>query len=246
VVKTINQKDGKVTGVTLKDGTVLEAPMIVNCGGPYSNQITKLAFPAGGVSNDMKIYTRAMKQEVCTVTVDNPMVNHDKDGVIVCDNDVGCYWRPEIGNKILVGTMEPPCDSPYHNFYENPDEANMAFTDQSTLQVYRLAQRIPALAITSATQGIVAFYDVSNDWVPVYDKSSLGGYFMAIGTSGNQFKNAVPAGAMMAELIEKCANGHDHDKDPVQFNLRLKKGRINIGMFSRLREPLGTTNSVMS
>ena len=40
------------------------------------------------------------------------------------------------------------------------------------------------------SQGIVACYDVTEDWNPVYDKSSLPGYFMAVGTSGNQFKNA--------------------------------------------------------
>ena len=28
--------------------------------------------------------------------------------------------------------------------------------------------------------------DVSDDWIPIYDQSSLPGYYMAIGTSGNQ------------------------------------------------------------
>ena len=32
----------------------------------------------------------------------------------------------------------------------------------------------------------MACYDASEDWTPIYDKSKLNGYFMAIGTSGNQ------------------------------------------------------------
>ena len=45
-------------------------------------------------------------------------------------------------------------------------------------------------------------YDVSDDWIPIYDKSSLPGYYMAIGTSGNQFKCTGPAGYLMASIIE--------------------------------------------
>ena len=37
---------------------------------------------------------------------------------------------------------------------------------------------------------------------------------MAVGTSGNQFKNAPVAGELMAELIGRCQEGHDHDAEP--------------------------------
>ena len=45
-------------------------------------------------------------------------------------------------------------------------------------------------------------YDVSDDWIPIYDRSSIDGYYMAIGTSGNQFKCTGPAGLLMASIIE--------------------------------------------
>jgi sarcosine oxidase subunit beta len=63
---------------------------------------------------------------------------------------------------------------------------------------------MPTLPIPSGaeTAGIVAMYDVSDDWIPIYDKSSLPGYYMAIGTSGNQFKCTGPAGYLMASIIE--------------------------------------------
>ena len=55
--------------------------------------------------------------------------------------------------------------------------------------------------------GIVAMYDCTNDWIPIYDKSAIPGYYMAIGTSGNQFKCSGPAGHLMAGLIDYCENG---------------------------------------
>ena len=78
----------------------------------------------------------------------------------------------------------------------------------------------------SKTQGIVSAYDVTPDWTPIYDKSSLGGYYMAIGTSGNQFKNAGVAGDLMASLIDSVENQNlDHDNTPMQYELKkIKSG----------------------
>ena len=39
-------------------------------------------------------------------------------------------------------------------------------------------------------KGVVDLYDVSDDWLPIYDKTDLEGFYVAIGTSGNQYKNA--------------------------------------------------------
>jgi sarcosine oxidase subunit beta len=78
-------------------------------------------------------------------------------------------------------------------------------------------------------------YDVSDDWIPIYDRSSLDGYYMAIGTSGHQFKNAAAIGVLMADLITSCEDGLDHDREPLQHQL-IHTGRVlNTGAFSRLR-----------
>ncbi len=79
-------------------------------------------------------------------------------------------------------------------------------------------------------------YDVSDDWIPIYDRSSLDGFYMAVGTSGNQFKNAPMAGAMMADLILACEAGRDHDADPVQILLPHIGRSIDVGFYSRRRE----------
>jgi len=59
---------------------------------------------------------------------------------------------------------------------------------------------------------------------------------MAVGTSGNQYKNAPVVGVLMAELIEACEDGQDHDATPVKFNMRYTKRECDIGFFSRLRK----------
>ena len=119
---------------------------------------------------------------------------------------------------------------------EDPDNFNREFTEQQwQAQVYRAAKRIPNLPIPSKAQGVVDLYDVSDDWVPIYDRSDLPGFYMAIGTSGHQFKNAGVVGDLMADLIDACEGGYDHDAKPLQFECRYTGFKINTGTFSRRR-----------
>ena len=59
---------------------------------------------------------------------------------------------------------------------------------------------------------------------------------MAVGTSGNQFKNAAAAGFLMATLVDKCENGHDHDSKPIIVKGRYTGLELDMGFYSRLRE----------
>ncbi len=228
-VVEILKKDGRCAGIKLSDGTEIEASVVVNVAGPHSYQINEMA----GVIDDMNIKTRPLKQEVCHVPAPEGF-DYNTLGTIISDSDIGCYSRPEVGNNILIGSEDPECDS--LEYVEDPDNYNSNFTQQWNTQVMRVAQRIKDLRIPNQTSGVVDLYDASDDWIPIYDKSKLPGYYMAVGTSGNQYKNAPVVGALMAELIEACENGHDHDRDPVKFNMHYTKRECNIGFFSRLRE----------
>jgi sarcosine oxidase subunit beta len=93
------------------------------------------------------------------------------------------------------------------------------------------------LPIPNQKRGLVDLYDVSKDWIPIYDKSDLDGFYMAIGTSGNQYKNGPVAGMIVAELIDKVENHNlDHDHRPLQFKLPKTGLRINAGFYSRNRQ----------
>lgn len=55
--------------------------------------------------------------------------------------------------------------------------------------------------------GVAGVYDVSPDWTPIYDRVSTPGYYVAMGTSGNQFKNAPLVGQVMAHLVAGSRRG---------------------------------------
>ena len=103
-------------------------------------------------------------------------------------------------------------------------------------QVFRLAKRMPSLPIPDRPKGVVDLYDVTDDWIPIYDRSSLPGFYMAVGTSGNQFKNASGVGHLMAELILAVEAGHDHDDDPVRVEMPFTGLELDLGFYSRHRE----------
>lgn len=175
----------------------------------------------------MNIETKALRQEVAHVPSPEGF-DFEHAGFVITDSDIGVYSRPEIDNHILIGSEDPECDP---REFVDPDDYNRHFTEQWATQAHREAQRIPTLPIPSRMQGVVDLYDVSDDWILIYDRSSLDGYYMAIGTSGNQFKNVPVAGAMMAELILACEGGHDHEFDPMKFDLSHIGRSIDIGFF---------------
>ncbi len=227
-VTRIRKEDNRVSGVELDDGTVIEAPVVVNVAGPHSFQITEMA----GLTGRNRIKTKALRHEVHVVP---PPPNYRplEQGYHTNDADIGGYYRPEAGDMILTGSVDPKCDP---QEFVDPDDFNREVTeDQWKAQVYRLARRIPELPIPSKPTGIADLYDVSDDWIPIYDKSDLKGYYQAIGSSGNQFKTAPVAGRMMAELIEKVEGGYDHDASPLQYTLPHLGIAIDTGMFHRNR-----------
>jgi len=227
-VVEILKKEGRTAGVRLADGTEFMAPVVVNVAGPHSRIINRMA----GVEDEMNIKTRALRVEVAHVPSPEG-VDWEGTGVITSDGDTGVYTRPEVGNHWLIGSEEPECD-PLE--WVDPDNYEQGFTDQAKVQVMREAMRIPDLPIPNRQQGIVDLYDVSDDWYPIYDKSCLPGFYLAIGTSGNQYKNAPAVGSFMSELIGYCEGGNDHDRDPFQYSMKYIKRTLDIGFFSRNRE----------
>ena len=229
-VTAIETDGGRVSGVTTADGQTIEAPVVVNVAGPHSFVINRLA----GLEGTMKINTRALRHEVHHVA-SPPGVNYGTTGCHVQDGDTGIYIRPEAGDNILIGSEDPDCDP--QEWIEDPDQFDREVSpDQWEAQVLRLARRMPDLGVPNQRRGVVDLYDVADDWIPIYDRTDLPGFYVAIGTSGNQYKNAGVAGHCMAELIGAVEAGHDHDADPLTVNGRYTGLALNLGSFSRNRE----------
>jgi sarcosine oxidase subunit beta len=226
----IGKRGGRVSGVTLKGGQAIAAPVVVNVAGPHSFIVNRMA----GVHDAMKLETRALRHEVHYLKRPEGSRIHDSSPFI-SDDDIGGYSRPEVGEMLMTGSLDPDCDP--KDWIDDPDDFNREVTDaQWRSQVYRLALRMPGLRIPNQTKGFADLYDVSDDWMPIYDRSDLDGFYMAVGTSGNQYKNAPMVGLMMAELITACEQGRDHDGDPVHVEGRYTELTFNVGFYFRNRE----------
>jgi sarcosine oxidase, subunit beta len=218
-----------VSAVRLRSGEVLEADVVVNAAGPHSGIVNRLA----GATDDMRVATRPLRQQVTHVRVPD-QAGHAVAGLpATADLDGGIYFRPDH-QAVLVGGVEAECDR--LDWVDDPDDVDLELSELDwEAHTLRLARRIPALGVPHERRGVVGVYDVSDDWMPILDRSSLPGYYMAVGTSGNQFKNAPFIGHCMAELIERVESGHDHDRDPVIVRGPHRGFDIDLGTFSRRR-----------
>ncbi|MET0326575.1 MAG: FAD-dependent oxidoreductase, partial [Ilumatobacteraceae bacterium] len=234
----VRRVGGRVSGVELAGGDTVAAPVVVNVGGPHSAGLNEL----GGVTADMRIGHRALRQEVFVVPA--PPGARLEDGTpFVADLDVGQYFRPQAGGTLLVGGTEAECDE--LEWIDDPDHFDeVPSVEGWERSMLRLARRVPTFGVPARPAGLAALYDVADDWVPIYDRSSLDGWFMACATSGNQFKNAPLAGQFVRALVDAAAAGVDHDVDPVQFRGALTGRTIDLGSFSRRRHPTSTSGTV--
>ncbi|MBS1888558.1 MAG: FAD-binding oxidoreductase [Actinobacteria bacterium] len=229
-VVAVNRAGDRVAGVTLADGRRLDAAVVVNAAGPWSGPVNAMA----GVLEEMNVGTRPLRQEVHHVPAPAGF-DFEREGCVISDGDQGIYFRPTTANHILVGSEDPECDP--RTWVEDPADFDRHVTEAVwEAQVYRLARRLPGLRIPNARLGVVDVYDVSDDWLPIYDRSSLGGFYMAIGTSGHQFKAAPVVGGLIAELVERVEGGQDHDTDPVRVAGRYTGFELSLAPYSRLRE----------
>lgn len=214
------------------DGNVVRAGLVVNAAGPWSSALNRLA----GTDEDFMVRSRPMRQEVHHVNVRGPGLTLLRVGPAVIDLDLGTYFRGTPTGDLLVGGTEPECEP--LEWLDNADEADLRVTlARYEAQTLRVARRLPELRVSGRPLGVAGVYDVTNDWTPIYDKTAAPGFYVAMGTSGNQFKNAPVVGQIMAAIIEHEAAGHDHDVEPAALVGEHSRLHISLRAFSRRRSP---------
>ena len=227
-VTEVLRGDGRVTGL-VAGGEALSAPVVVNAAGPWSGTLNRLA----GVLDDFTTTTRPLEQEVISLPAPGDF-RPGHGGVCVTDADFGTYYRPHAGQTLIVGGMEPECDPLV--WLERPENARTGVSpDTWEVQTMRVARRMPNVRIPPRPRGIVGVYDVTDDWIPIYDRTALAGYYVAIGTSGHGFKQAPFVGELMAQLIQACEHGHPHDDELLIVSASWTGNSVDVGHFSRRR-----------
>jgi len=230
-VVALSTRDGAVTGVDLAGAAHIAAPAVFNAAGPHSAVVNAMA----GVGSDCTISTRPLRQEVHVARAPADFTV-ETAGSVIADGDLGTYFRPHPGGTILVGGVEAACDP--LEWIDDPDRYDEhPSVDVWEAQTLRLARRIPAVEVPRQPRGLAALYDVSDDWIPIYDRTNLAGFFLAIGTSGNQFKNAPMAGLFMRALLDAHDAGRNHDDEPVTVRGPTTGLDINLAHYSRRRRP---------
>jgi sarcosine oxidase subunit beta len=229
-VTAVVRDGGRAAGVQLAGGTTVRAGIVVNAAGPASRVVNDLA----GVLEDFAVSTRPLRQEVHQIPAPDDYQLGRGLHPFVADPDLGTYFRPAPGGGVLLGGLEPECD-PFE-WLDDPDVYDPSATgDVYEAQTLRVARRLPSLRVPPRPSGLAGVYDVSDDWTPIYDRTSLDGYYVAIGTSGNQFKNAPVIGLLLRALIDEVEAGRDHDAEPVSVLLPRTGITVDLGAYSRLR-----------
>lgn len=230
---------------------------MVNAAGPWSGGLNRLA----GVGSDFTIGVRPLREEVHQIAAPDssttgltagPTIGPTADSTVgsgslpvVADVDLGTYLRPAAGGRLLIGGTQPDCDPA--EWIDDPDEADPRPTAHHfRTQVTRAARRFPGITVPNRPVGVAGVYDAADDWTPIYDRTALDGYYVAMGTSGNQFKNAPLVGRYLATLIDLVEAGHDHDGDPIRYRCEHTGNVVDLGAFSR-RRPVrsGSARTVM-
>ncbi len=229
VAVTSLAREGGTWRVGLDDGTTVEAPVVVNAAGPWSTRLNEMA----GAGSDFTVQVRPLRQEVHQVPLPASLAGR---APVLADLDLGTYARPVGDHSLLVGGTEPECDP--LEWVDDPDAVAPTVTrDRYEAHTLRVARRLTDLRVPGRPTGVVGVYDVASDWTPVYDRTDLPGYYVAMGTSGNQFKNAPLVGEVVMAVVDAVEGGHDHDADPVRLTLPYTGHELDLGAFSRLRTP---------
>lgn len=178
---------GKVSGVDTAKGA-FDAPVVVNCGGPWGAQIASLAGVEAPI-NPCRVQVALFRRP--------PAEPHTHP--VVIDFIQAAYLRPETGGLTLVGLVDPA----EADAIVDPDRFNESVDFDFVVDVGdRLVHRYPAMERSESAGGFASLYAVTPDWHPLIDEAPTGsGFFLCAGFSGHGFKLGPAVGRMLADRI---------------------------------------------
>jgi sarcosine oxidase subunit beta len=180
-------ESGRVTGVRTDDGPLL-AERVVNCAGPWGRRVAALAALEVPVSS-----CRAQ------VAVFGRPAGHTGPHPVVLDFARASYFRPETGDLMLVGLIDPSEADDVVDPDDFPEHTDPGFD----LDVgERWMARCPPMEAAEPRRGYAGLYAITPDWHPVIDEVPAGsGHYLCTGFSGHGFKLAPAVGLMTAQMV---------------------------------------------
>ncbi len=190
-VTSVVKQGGRVTGVTLADGSSVEGDLVINALGPWCNDLNRDA----GVDRRWSLTPTRIQ----TVYLEWPQ---DLGRIpIGADANSGIYFRPESNwSQVLVGSVlaedeEEEVDDP-DDFKRSPDGEFV----QNKLAAF--GHRVPELQAKGTPSGTAGLYTINREDVhPVVGPCGVDGFWLANGFSGHGFKLAPAVGSMVARAV---------------------------------------------
>jgi len=197
---------GRATGVTLADGSSIDAPMIVNAAGPWCNRISVMAgleTPWELVPTRIQVIYRALPADV------------PRPIPVICDAPGGVYFRPEAGDgQIILGSLLEEDELELADPDRYNQAADRAFIDT---KIHALHHRLPDLPYVGVPGGMASLYTVNRqDVLPIVGPTTIDGFAVVNGFSGHGFKESQVIASMMAQWITDERADLDTDV-PMEF-----------------------------
>ncbi len=219
-VTGLNIANGRIEGIELAKAGALPCGAVINAAGPWSLQINRMA----GVSIPLVLERHR------TILV--PTQGNTADLPTVGDLAANVYFRPDPSQGgILVGSFDEKDGLPCPDPDACDPTVDRAFYEEKCLAV---ARRMPEIVrFPPWVRGIAGLYDVHEpDWYPVFDRTEVEGFLVAVGTSGAWFKGGPSIGALMTHLLK---NGR------TEFTLPRTGASLDPAFFRRDRPPIDTS-----
>jgi sarcosine oxidase subunit beta len=186
-VTGIDVAGGRIAGVRTDRGPVA-APVVVNAAGVWAARVARLA----GVALPIE----ANRVQLASFRLP-PDFGHPLP--VIGDNVQRCYFAPEVGDLVMVGTRTPPGTLPV----VDPDHCNERIDADRVLGAAEaLCRRLPVMERGESTGGYASMYDATPDAHFVIEADPrVPGLFTAAGFNGHGFKHSPVVGEIVAELV---------------------------------------------
>lgn len=204
-VDTILSDRNGVSGVRLKDGTIYQAPVIVNSAGPWAPELSKTI--------ECPLPAIPLKRQIIQFDIHKPLTN---DLPLTID-PTGVYFRHE-GNSLITGFSEDV-------------KPGIDFTWKRSFFIEQLwpilGARIPNFEqakVQSGWAGIYCHNTIDQNAI-VGEHPQVKGYFLACGFSGHGMQQAPAVGKGLSELIRK-KRYESLDLSPLRFERFAEKDLV--------------------
>ena len=191
-VATIEEQNGRITGVRLANGERIAAGHVVLAAGPWS---VALAEPVG-----LELPIRSQRAQILLVDPGRPI------GHLPVFSDLASlqYVRREGTGSILVGDSDHSTPE-----WADPDSYRERVTEDELLHMIpKFEQRFPGFSGARLKSSYAGCYDVTPDYNPMISASPIEGLWICAGFSGHGYKISPSVGELMADIMTKGTSRH--------------------------------------